>query len=176
MKFAFIVQDNHILKRLTVRESLIFASKLKNRADTNHRVMASDVINKLKIQSCADNYPDLCSGGQLKRVLIGLELISKLFNLFDRIYLLSCEGQCIYNGAPESLSSLFEGIGLSCPKFTNPADFAIEVASNDHGRAKVLSLSTIQRIEAMSLPEKGYPITVDNSFNTTRHVFYLTIR
>ena len=223
MKFAFIVQNNHILKHLTVRESLVYASKLKNGSKADHFMIVSDVIDKMMIQTCADNYPHRCSGGQLKRILIGLELVSKpnilildeptsgldsvttwqlintlinltqqtepvavvvtihqpsarLFNLFNRIILMSCEGQCIYNGPPQSMAKLFSEIGLICPKFANISDYGLEVASGDFGRAKLLTLSTIMKIEAMNWPENENPITIEHKFKTLEHIWYLTNR
>ena len=211
------------MPRLTVRESLIFASKLKNGSNADHRLIANQVIDKLLLQTCAENYPKRCSGGQQKRVLIGLELVSKpnilildeptsgldsvtawqlvntmieltqqsdpvavvltihqpsakLFNLFNRIYLLSSEGQCIYNGAPQSMLSLFSEVGLKCPKFTNISDFGLEVASKDYGRAKMLTLSTIMNIEAMNWPEGGHTIQLNRNYNTLTNIYHLTIR
>ena len=183
----------------------MYASKLKNESTANHKEICEDVLKKLMIEKCADNRPMDCSGGQLKRVLIGLELVSKpnilildeptsgldsvttwqlikflikltrqmeavavvitihqpsarLFNLLDQIYLLSCEGQCIYNGPPIEMLFYFDEHGLECPPFTNPSDYALEVAAKEYGGAKLLTLSTVMKIKAMELSENKYQI------------------
>ena len=223
IKFAFISQQNYILERITVREALMYASKLKNDPIANHTALCEEVIHKLLLENCADNRPLDCSGGQLKRILIGLELVSKpnilildeptsgldsvttwqlinlllelthqtepvavvitihqpsarLFNLLDQIYLLSCEGQCIYNGSPQSMNRYFSEYGLVCPQFTNPSDFAMEVAAKEHGGAKLLTLSTIMKIEAMEMPENKYPIKSNRNYRTLDDIRYLTER
>ncbi|CAG2112166.1 unnamed protein product [Medioppia subpectinata] len=223
VKFAFIVQENYVLQRLTVRESLMFASKLKNDPVCDHTGIVADVIAKLNIESCADNRPDRCSGGQLKRVLIALELVSRpnilildepttgldsvttwqlittlieltqqpepvavvltihqpsarLFNLFDTIYLLSADGQCIYNGSPERMRYTFSDCGLICPTFTNPSDFGLEVASKEHGVDRLVTLAAIVTNEAKQMPTNKYRIRIEREFDTKRCVYYLTIR
>ncbi|CAG2100166.1 unnamed protein product, partial [Medioppia subpectinata] len=223
VKFAFIIQENYVLQRLTVRESLMFASKLKNDPVCDHKGIVADVIAKLNIQRCADNRPDRCSGGQLKRVLIALELVSRpnilildepttgldsvttwqlittlieltqqpepvavvltihqpsarLFNLFDTIYLLSADGQCIYNGSPGKMRYTFSECGLNCPTFTNPSDFGLEVASKEHGVDRLVTLAAIVTNEAKQMPTNKYRIRIEREFNTKRCVYYLTIR
>ena len=223
MNFAFIAQQNYILERITVREGIYYASRLKNAANTDHKALVDDVIERLLLQNCADNRPFNCSGGQLKRVLIAQELVSKpnilildeptsgldsvttwqlinllveltrqtepvavvitihqpsarLFNLLDQIYLLSCEGQCIYNGPPNTMINMFNEYGLQCPQFTNPSDFALEVAAKEYGGAKLLTLSTIMKIEAMELPENKYPIKTNRKYRTLNDIIILTER
>jgi ABC-type multidrug transport system ATPase subunit len=223
VKFAFIVQENYILSRLSVRESLMYASKLKNDPFVDHSGIVNDVIDKLMIQTCADNRPSRCSGGQLKRVLIGLELVSRpnilildepttgldsvttwqlintlialtqqpepvavvltihqpsarLFNLFHAIYLLSADGQCIYNGAPKAMRYTFNECGLECPQFTNPSDFALEVASKEHGVDRLVTLATIVKTDAKQMPANKYRINNNHEFRTLRDVYLLTVR
>ncbi|CAN8000458.1 unnamed protein product, partial [Ixodes hexagonus] len=60
---------------------------------------------------------------------------SRLFQLFDRLYVLA-EGSCIYSGFAKDLVLHLNANGLQCPPFYNPADFLIEVASGDHGNVK----------------------------------------
>lgn len=52
---------------------------------------------------------------------------SPVFNMFDKIYILSHEGQCIYHGLPGEMMSVLNEIELVCPQYHNPADFVIEV-------------------------------------------------
>ena len=223
MKFAFIAQDNHLLSYLTVKESLWFASRLKNRVYADHRMIVNNVINKLMIESCAQNRPNKCSGGQLKRVSIALELVSRpnilildeptsgldsvttrqlidllidltqaaepiailltihqpsarLFNLFDIIYLLSYDGQCIYSGPPFKIVDYLKEHDLECPQFSNPSDFALEVAAKEYGRKKVMLLATLMKMEALDLEESKYKIKFIQQNNTMSQIWLLTVR
>lgn len=56
-------------------ETLLFASKMKNRGE-DHLFEANKVIKALNLESCADLKITGCSGGQCRRVSIGVELIS----------------------------------------------------------------------------------------------------
>ncbi|CAL7941365.1 unnamed protein product [Xylocopa violacea] len=55
-----------------------------------------------------------------------------LYEMFDNVYLLA-QGMCMYEGATINTISYFASIGLHCPKYHNPADFMIEVVSNEYG-------------------------------------------
>lgn len=60
---------------------------------------------------------------------------SRLFQLFDRLYVLA-EGSCIYSGSANDMVTHLNANGLQCPPYYNPADFLIEVASGDYGDVK----------------------------------------
>jgi len=223
VKFAFIAQDDYLLGRLKIRESLIYASKLKNGGRVDHELVVDNVIDRLRINECADIKPKRCSGGQKKRISIALELVSRpnilildeptsgldtvttwklvttlieltkqnipvaivatihqpsarLFNLFNAVYIMSYDGQCIYHGSPQRMTDLLSKYGLNCPKFHNPSDFVLEVASKDYGVAKVMMLSTIMKIEALNLKEYANPIKPIRKYRTLSHIFTLTMR
>jgi ABC-type multidrug transport system ATPase subunit len=223
VKFAFIAQDDYLLGRLKIRESLFYASKLKNGSRVDHEQVVEQVINRLRIQECANILPKRCSGGQKKRISIALELVSKpnilildeptsgldtvstwqlistlneltkqsepmavvatihqpsakLFNLFNSVYIMSYDGQCIYQGSPEAMLQTLRGYRLNCPKFHNPSDFVLEVASKEHGIAKVMMLSTVMKIEALDLKEYNNPIKPYRKFRTFSHIWTLTMR
>jgi ABC-type multidrug transport system ATPase subunit len=64
---------------LTGRESLIYASKLKNSLVENnidHSKNASTLMNDLMISDTANTLVGNCSGGEQKRLAIGMELAS----------------------------------------------------------------------------------------------------
>ena len=81
MKSCFIVQNvsEHLLKGLTVRQTLLYASKLKNSqiiVDLDHNQNVEDLMSRLLISDISDNGVEKCSGGERKRVVIGAELTS----------------------------------------------------------------------------------------------------
>lgn len=51
---------------------------------------------------------------------------------FDIIYALA-EGSCIYQGSTSNLVPFLKELDLVCPETFNPADFLLEIASNDYG-------------------------------------------
>ena len=192
VKFAVISQEDHLLKKLTISEQLMYASKIKNKSPTNHKAVVDNILEKLNISQCANNLPDKCSGGQQKRICIAMELVSRpnvlildeptsgldsvttwqlintlieltklpeplaivatihqpsarLFNLFSSVYIMSYDGQCIYQGLPQSMIGYLGQYGLICPDFSNPSDFVLEIASKEYGIEKVMMLSSVMR-------------------------------
>ncbi|KAG5684833.1 hypothetical protein PVAND_014044 [Polypedilum vanderplanki] len=64
---------------------------------------------------------------------------AKLFEKFDLVYILAY-GKCLYQGHSSKLVPFLQSVSLPCPKFHNPADYAIELASGDYGMDKVKTL------------------------------------
>ena len=79
IRIAFVPQSDHLFSQFTVRESLMFASRLNNSKLTckeEHRQKVNSVLDGLDLDRCADLKVSQLSGGQIKRVSIGVELIS----------------------------------------------------------------------------------------------------
>ncbi|XP_054166039.1 ATP-binding cassette sub-family G member 1-like [Oppia nitens] len=70
---------------------------------------------------------------------------AKLLSYFDNLYIISSTGQCIYEGTTVKLIDHMSNFNLQCPKFYNPSDFAIEVASGDLGLDAIHMLAEFQR-------------------------------
>ena len=76
---SFIKQNvqDHIHVGLTVRQTLLYASKLKNsriNKHLDHNQIVSHLMSELLISDTADNRVESCSGGEQKRVIIATEL------------------------------------------------------------------------------------------------------
>ena len=82
IRSCFITQEQkeHLLMRLTVKESLMYSSLLKNyqirKYKFNHENNIETILNEMLLNQCKDNLIYNCSGGEQKRLSIGLELTS----------------------------------------------------------------------------------------------------
>ena len=80
IKSCFISQDvkEHLLTGLTVSQSVVYASKLKNRIKGfRHELNARNILMSLNITNTANTSVEKCSGGEQKRLAIALELTAK---------------------------------------------------------------------------------------------------
>uniref|UniRef100_A0A182MEC7 ABC transporter domain-containing protein n=1 Tax=Anopheles culicifacies TaxID=139723 RepID=A0A182MEC7_9DIPT len=76
---AYTAQEVTLLPNITLRENLHYAAdlKLSRAVSLAHKVkIVNDVIALLGLQKCAHNQSQLLSGGEKKRLSIGLELVS----------------------------------------------------------------------------------------------------
>lgn len=74
---------------------------------------------------------------------------AKVFKMFDLVYLLGKTGLMAYSGTPgDVLGAIRDITGLECPKYSNPADFIIELVSYDYGEAPVERLIEFEREKA----------------------------
>ena len=80
IRSCFIVQEHkqHLIMKLTVKESLMYSSLLKNhqirRYKFNHEENIENILRDLLLTDCQNNLVVNCSGGEQKRLSIGLEL------------------------------------------------------------------------------------------------------
>ncbi|XP_055632418.1 ABC transporter G family member 2-like [Toxorhynchites rutilus septentrionalis] len=82
---TYTTQDVSMLGNITVMESLEFASELKLPKTVSRMVKTktvNDIIKLLGLQKCAHNHVETISGGEKKRLSIGLELVSNPKILF----------------------------------------------------------------------------------------------
>ncbi|KAG8443621.1 hypothetical protein GDO86_008969 [Hymenochirus boettgeri] len=68
---------------------------------------------------------------------------SDIFQLFDLVLLLS-SGDTIYSGTAKDMVAYFTTIGYPCPRYSNPADFYVDLTSIDH-RNKERETETLER-------------------------------
>lgn len=80
IKISLIGQKDEAIKTLTVREVLQFASQIKNYRKNKNKYytprLVEAVLQELSLEKCADVKVAKISGGQLKRLVFGVELIS----------------------------------------------------------------------------------------------------
>lgn len=55
-----------------------------------------------------------------------------MFEKFDHLYVLA-EGNCIYQGSSKNVVPFLNDLDLVCPESYNPADYLLEISTNDYG-------------------------------------------
>ena len=82
IRICFITQDvsGHLLPGLTAKQSLVYASRLKNSGEecegqvVEHEKIAKTLLDELDISDTEDTLVQDCSGGERKRLALALEL------------------------------------------------------------------------------------------------------
>lgn len=82
---GYLPQDDILHRSLTVRECLYYSARLRlpdDHTDAEIRTRVKEVMQSLDLSERAENQIDQLSGGQRKRVSLGIELLSKPSLLF----------------------------------------------------------------------------------------------
>ncbi|OTF83516.1 hypothetical protein BLA29_002117 [Euroglyphus maynei] len=78
-KTCYITQEvsGHLMPGMTAKQLLIFASRLKNiweEGTVDHESIALNILNELDLHEARDTMVERCSGGERKRLALGIEL------------------------------------------------------------------------------------------------------
>ncbi|KAI9351338.1 P-loop containing nucleoside triphosphate hydrolase protein, partial [Obelidium mucronatum] len=149
--------DSHLLPALTARETLRYAAllRLPSAWPKDRKIArAEEVLLELGLKECANT---VVGGEGVKggRLSVGLAMLmdpaillldeptgrtvvctihqprSDIFPLLDRILLLARGGRVVYQGPGSTLVPHFSSLNHQLPILTNPADFALDLASVD---------------------------------------------
>ena len=90
VRHAYVMQQDVLIPTLTVRETLLYSAKLRLPTSTTHEELVKtveEVILQLGLKECAntrigDNGHKGCSGGEKRRVSIGVQLLGNPSVLF----------------------------------------------------------------------------------------------
>ncbi|XP_075057072.1 ATP-binding cassette sub-family G member 8 [Mixophyes fleayi] len=73
---------------------------------------------------------------------------SDIFQLFDLVLLLS-SGTTIYSGTAKDMIQYFSSIGYPCPRYSNPADFYVDLSSINQ-RTKEEEMESVERTRSLA--------------------------
>ena len=88
---------------------------------------------------------------------------ANLLSYFDDLYVLSCTGQCIYEGPKDQLIEKMSTFGLQCSQYCNPSDFSIEIGSGYHGLEVIPKLA-----EEHNSSHKDSVVNTDDSIEMSK--------
>ncbi|XP_006839470.1 PREDICTED: ATP-binding cassette sub-family G member 5 [Chrysochloris asiatica] len=95
---------------------------------------------------------------------------SELFQLFDKIAILSC-GELVFCGTPGEMLDFFNGCSYPCPEHSNPFDFYMDLTSVDT-QSKEREIETYKRVQLIESAYKEsaiYHKTLEN-IERTKHL------
>ncbi|KAI8927875.1 P-loop containing nucleoside triphosphate hydrolase protein [Entophlyctis helioformis] len=178
---AYVEQDDLMFKTLSVEETLTYSAMLRlpesmPTAEKTRRV--NDIIMDLGLNNCrstriGDTENRGISGGERKRVSIGIEMVTDpqilfldeptsgldaftAFNIIDtikrlavkqdKIVVLLSAGRTLWLGPTRDALAHFESLGYSLPDKTNPSDFFLDITTLDQ-RTDKLREDSLARID-----------------------------
>ncbi|KAF3789380.1 putative white-brown complex-like protein 30 [Nymphaea thermarum] len=152
---GFVPQDDIVHGNLTVEENLWFSARCRLSADlpkADKVLVVERVIESLGLQSIRDSLVGTVekrgiSGGQRKRVNVGLEMVMEpsllildeptsgldsassqlLLKALRREALEAKGGLTVYHGSVKKVEEYFSGLGINVPDRVNPPDHFIDI-------------------------------------------------
>ncbi|KAL3838307.1 hypothetical protein ACJIZ3_022898 [Penstemon smallii] len=175
---GFVPQDDIVHGNLTVEENLWFSARCRLSADLpkpDKVLIVERVIDSLGLQAIRGSLVGTVekrgiSGGQRKRVNVGLELVIEpslyaLFQMFDDLILLAKGGLTVYHGSVKKVEKYFAGLGIHVPERVNPPDYFIDILEGMVKTSSSLGVSYTE-LPVRWMLYNGYPIPSDMRINT----------
>ncbi|XP_054158376.1 ATP-binding cassette sub-family G member 1-like [Oppia nitens] len=97
-----------------------------------------------------------------------------LFNKFNRTYILTNNGKCIYQGTPRQLVPTMTRLGIQVDTHTSPSDYIIELAAGDYGpepALRMVSDAQTKDLDHLVTDSSTHPL-----WTTMRHYSYPFIK
>ena len=95
---------------------------------------------------------------------------SDIFHLFDKLMLLS-DGQVAYHGPSKSSVSFFNRAGFECPRYTNPADYYMEVLYLKNSKDLTNDeRQTVSKLVSQQKSESNQPTLITEPIEGTHQV------
>ncbi|KAJ8438441.1 hypothetical protein Cgig2_004551 [Carnegiea gigantea] len=192
---GYVPQDDIVHGDLTVEENLRFSARCRLRADlpkAEKVLVVERVIESLGLQAIRDSLVGTVekrgiSGGQRKRVNVGLEMVMEpsllildeptsgldssssllllkalrreaLEGMFDDFILLAKGGLTVYHGSVKKIEEYFTGLGITVPERVTPPDHYIDILE---GIVKPGSNITREQLPVRWMLHNGYPVPPD---------------
>ncbi|XP_018057830.1 PREDICTED: ATP-binding cassette sub-family G member 4-like [Atta colombica] len=132
-KVCYVPQQFDLLPFLTIRETLYIAARLKLNVNQNEHaihLVVNDIVKSLNLSYCLNTLANKLSGGERKRLSIGVELITKpsvllldeptsgldsiasnqLINMLHNMASANCTVVCVIHQPSSQMISLFDNI------------------------------------------------------------------
>ncbi|RVW69980.1 ABC transporter G family member 11 [Vitis vinifera] len=143
---AYVTQDDNLIGTLTVRETISYSARLRlpdKMRWSEKRALVESTIIEMGLQDCADTRIGLFVTQTLRglsrdgRTVIASihQPSSEVFELFDRLYLLS-GGKTVYFGQASEAYEFFAQAGFPCPTLRNPSDHFLRCINSDFDKVK----------------------------------------
>ncbi|KAG7032987.1 ABC transporter G family member 28 [Cucurbita argyrosperma subsp. argyrosperma] len=183
---GFVPQDDIVHGNLTVEENLWFSANCRLSVELSKAdkvLIVERVIEFLGLQTVRNSLVGTVekrgiSGGQRKRVNVGLEMVIEpsillldeptytLFKMFDDLVLLAKGGFTVYHGPAKRVEEYFAGLGINVPERVNPPDHFIDILE---GIVTPNADVSYEELPVRWLLHNGYPVPADLQQNSARH-------